>query len=645
MIYNKLSGSTINNNSELFDRFKSNECFLTFARSENVWGELSLVNISIPPTKSITDLFTTSGTNTFPFYDVMESSNTLSKRTVFVYRTTVDISDFPTTNNVELFTKINRAELSQEPIYLEYMNANWCQLKNLPPNYADLFPLTENGISYKYYLFPQQQFYSTNPVLMNVQNKNYFKINLKSKFGSNTLNENVRLKMKDPVSNTEVYVFGSDYLTKTTTILGETFVIGLTGDIIARGFSEQLLLTYANNTPSGSTRNTKPYFFLEDSQGNVKSSRMYLQSYSDLYKNRKVYFLDSGDSSKYLLFQNETINSQTTAFEYYYSKITLEQTYDGLAIYNETLPFVYSEVDSPANVTDSNPPALDVNYLKTSTVSKSLFDVRGYMRIKNDEFKYCRQMLTSQQRALYVDMGFGETKIINPTRYFESVEITSITPFKRYSNLVRTFTQPTSGRWIFYLFNNTFLPYETITLQVPNGDDIDLEIADSNFELNYIECNVTTARSGITVPRKLIEANGSDTADIYLKEDTYIINKIEYAICEDYDDALEFQMDSVMIEKSVPNKGTGLYEGLYRSLAICYKPSFYDGTNIIDCSTYINDETLVDNFIESVSPIINLYNPTKKRYETGSVLYVANKTPIYRKYIDNNVPEVFKIIV
>lgn len=621
MIYNTLSGSNISNNSSLFDRFNNEECFLSFGRSDNIWGECALVNISLYNDTNISDLF---GTDLFN--DKKEVSYSDVTRTVYIYKSTSP--DFDTT--VTNYSKIERSELNTgEPILLEYMNSNWCLLKNLPVNYTDLFS-TDNGESY--YIFPQQGFYSANP-LSDTTNRNFIKINMKSYFFTNSLSEFVKLKLIIPTTNAIYDVF-SDYLTKVTTILGESFVIGLTKDIIEdiNSMTEATLLSFSNNTPVGSARDNNPYFYLVDGQNNLKSSRMYLQNTIDTHKIQHIYQTDDKQNT-YLVFKNETIDNQSidNKFEYYYSKISLEQTYNSLAIYNETLPFAYAEITSPTNITDVNPPSLDINYLKTNTISKSLFDTKSYMRILNDEFKFVRQIKSSIERDNFTKVGFTETNSSN--KYFESIILESDIVFRRFSNLSRVHE---AGTNIFYLFNNTFFIGELVHI-----DNASYTITESNYEFGYIVIyNDSLINTIPTIPKKLAEATEFSVADVYSTNETTTINKIEYAVCDQYDDALTYYMDSVMVTKNVPNVSTDIYGGIYRQLSICYRPSYVDTSgNIYNCG----DQRDINNFIDTFGT--NLYNTISKRYENGTVLYLSNKSPIYRKYIANGVPESFKIII
>jgi hypothetical protein len=135
-----------------------------------------------------------------------------------------------------------------------------------------------------------------------------------------------------------------------------------------------------------------------------------------------------------------------------------------------------------------------------------------------------------------------------------------------------------------------------------------------------------------------IEATIQDEADI-VSEPTNAILRTNYAVCENYDDALRYGMDSIMIDMMVPssyipsNEDPSLYNGLYRQLAICHRPK----------EVSINGFFTDVNYTGIVSGKSSLYNTNTCTYNTGTVAFLSNKTPIYRDYLVQK--EVFKLII
>ena len=84
-------------------------------------------------------------------------------------------------------------------------------------------------------------------------------------------------------------------------------------------------------------------------------------------------------------------------------------------------------------------------------------------------------------------------------------------------------------------------------------------------------------------------------------------------------------MVSLMLDKETPTRD------IYRQLFISWKPKYYSGNQFNDCT--LPDYTNRNTFFDPDEHINNL----------GTVLYLANKMPIYRGYIDGT--EQFKIIL
>jgi len=102
--------------------------------------------------------------------------------------------------------------------------------------------------------------------------------------------------------------------------------------------------------------------------------------------------------------------------------------------------------------------------------------------------------------------------------------------------------------------------------------------------------------------------------------------EVKFAVTKNLELALEFGFDSVMIDKELPNNVPT--EDVYRQLFVCFMPKDKDG-NVCTEDSYNSDDLFQTE---------NYYG-----YDPGVVMYIANKVPVYRKYIDGT--ETFKIII
>jgi hypothetical protein len=92
--------------------------------------------------------------------------------------------------------------------------------------------------------------------------------------------------------------------------------------------------------------------------------------------------------------------------------------------------------------------------------------------------------------------------------------------------------------------------------------------------------------------------------------------------------ALEYGFDTVMLNKNVDSTGPNSpTTGIYRRLFICYQPLDSDGQQLGSPTNTVG----------------NIFNPTTFDYNIGTLIYLANKIPIYRQWVTNQ--EQFKILI
>lgn len=96
---------------------------------------------------------------------------------------------------------------------------------------------------------------------------------------------------------------------------------------------------------------------------------------------------------------------------------------------------------------------------------------------------------------------------------------------------------------------------------------------------------------------------------------------VSYAVTDDVDIARRYSFDLVKVSKMLDNETPT--DKVYRQLFICYRPYVSDGGTgsvLATGTSYVHS----DLFIKDTWS-----------YQLGTILYLANKTPVYRKYIDN----------
>jgi len=120
-----------------------------------------------------------------------------------------------------------------------------------------------------------------------------------------------------------------------------------------------------------------------------------------------------------------------------------------------------------------------------------------------------------------------------------------------------------------------------------------------------------------------------DSAD---NKDTIMMNEnaettTMFAHTTDQDIARKHYFDLIRINKTVSSSvGT---TKIYRQMFICYNP-YVSGVEATDAN-YTNDST------------DTIFNSSEHRYNLGTVLYIANKKPVFRNHLSN--PESFKIFI
>ena len=615
MEYNKISGSNLNNNNvALFNLFEHEQCYLAFARANETWGTYTAINIALKPTDILTNILGNGN-----FYDRNTTGyNELSSQ-ITIIKTPLTDADFVLTNSSPI------AELENVTLYLDYMNAYWVYIRNFPPKYVE-FISSSLG---KFYIQAGSKTIKINQKTLSNHN-----------FTVDTVGINIYSK------NDSNFVFNwISGLSKIMTISGETIISGLT-NLKLSYIDASVIITFAQNANF--------YFCLVDSDNKKLSEPMYLQTYMNKL-NRAFIFYDTNEK-EYLLFQIQNSTSNSIPYDYFL-KVTYDISFKELAIFNEALPFIYPLSIVSYNISDGNPPALDISYLKNPFVNTSLVEVEAYVKIKKNQqnsalslfstIQYVVEIDSTSQFNKYISWGFGGS---NSDLQFIHIGI-EVDPYHRFANVAPKpnglpYTTSDTRIW---LWINNFEVGDVIDIKI-NPDSSTLVnnvipnavITNVDYYFNFIDLQTIVGGNNIIIPSTSNTAT-SDVAQVIATSTTTIYN-ILYAACNKFADAINYNMDSIMINLKIP---TTFYTGIYRQVAVCFNPQVYEHgasgysgysgySGSIPCSSINQDYITNGGNITLLNPVLNTWTP-------GYIQYISNKNPIYRQFLSG--PEFFTLII
>jgi len=581
--FNFLSGSSIDNVTNfVFDALQSGDSYIGYAKGvpEMQWGINALVYIDHTEVNNI---------SSFPSSAVAKGTDTYTSNKFFDLNSVSLISGANDTNREVFIGKVANTDTSMSNVEyfdsseigslkLSYIGKNWAVIEGLSRYYYNLMTVSASA---SYYVF---NFNKNKLIACKIMSKSFVNIPYY------TTNCNLYIK-KDGESD---FTLIKTNIQRTINIIGESYVSGLNApenievgdlDII---FSESISGTTHKSDMLTAT------FLLKDESGNILIDNMSfvdpeVGNPSGLYT--EISSLGSG--SKYLTFKYPYVNSE---LQYIKFMIGSKQNNE-LAIWNEVLPF-----DTAIPTSDSNPPGLDVSYLKNPLFAKSIFDIKGIIKIEPTDVEFVKEMFNDTEKTTYQDLGFE----------IETIDLTG--PNTEHLGIIRLFTQAGSATSVIPL--NDFHTFVV-------GDVIEDPIVEG---MNYtvIGVDYSFGSASIVLNKALV----SDLAKNYVLTSTPsdISARVTLAKTSDKEKALKHGLPSVLISKSVDLTGINSpTEDIYRQLFISYKPK--DNTNTVCTDTIYRDMFDINNF----------------EYHTGTVLYVSNKIPVYRKWA--NIAEEFKIIL
>lgn len=608
--FNFLSGSSIDNYTEfLFDAFKSEQMYLGFSRGtpDNQWGVNTLVYVEYPHAtflNSIAKVGDSTASN--KFFDlnsldyVAGAANFNSKRKIYIKK--FANSDITFSNPLTIDPALNLSNLS-----LSYMGENWILIKGLPSNY---FSYMTPSTSAAYYIT------NYNNDMQNMRIKIINKHNVNVPFFST----NCKLFMNLPVSagGTGLPVLVKENLQRTANILGENFVSGMRDNGIIIPSDPDAV--FAEDTQANKEKLKHAVFTLVDysSPTNVLYGNMTFVDpnpgdTTQIYEEVSGY----GNSKKYVTFKYTY-----TANEYQYVQFIIgSNQIDELGIWCEALP--YTTVHP---VADANPPALDISYLKNTNLSSSLFDINGLTKISasGGDVEFVKEIFSSAASAEYASYGFTIEKIdmvgenINHLGF-----VRTAIPYNQTSDTIQMqdFHTFVVGDVVqIPLYPDLYLTDQSTPVSAYTVVDIDNTPASAYIKLNTAVVLATNQTLPINYQLKSNATNV--TASMMLAKTT---NKQL---------ALKYGLYNVLISKTVPllNINGSPTENIYRQLIVSYRPK--DSNDVLCSANVYNGDTTFGNAN---------FNPNTWTYNNGTIFYIGNKIPIYRKWASTD--EQFKIII
>jgi len=351
-------------------------------------------------------------------------------------------------------------------------------------------------------------------------------------------------------------------------------------------------------------------FVLKDVGGNVLIDNMSFVSPNNT--SDEIYFElvspegDLGNVSKYVAFRYNYIDSEGQYIKF----IVGNRQIDELGIWNEHLPF-----DSAIPSSDANPPGLEVSYLKNPLLGDSIFDIKGMIQINSNDVWFIKEMLSVADTELYTNAvsggGYGfEKEVID----LNGSGVEHIGSVKTTANFGDSTIE--MNNYLNFVVGDTFYLPNPTTLYTIN--DVSYEVDNSYITIDGILSHT-------------INAN-----DIIVSEPTSAVARITIAKTQNLKKALQYGFNSALINKIVDLSGSGSpTEDVYRQLFISYSP--LDSTGAIMSNPLYKAPTY---------ELDEIFNKTLLKYDIGTLLYLSNKIPIYRKYADSTSGvEEFKIIL
>lgn len=583
--YSFLSGSTVDNISRTFlDMVSSGKSYIGFSRgtSDNQWGTLALINVEAQLYNAAPSALVHQFTNTASA--VLATSNAQAAAVPGIM---VDKKSGVSAPGVSADAFIVASGIDPIPITIIEANESWLLVSSSSTAMGNYYyetlnnTNTPNGI----YVYKSGSATADTPRFRVLKKSNNF-----------TPMYTLDCKLWAHTTSGEMQVSSSNFnLQKNITMLGETFITGLKDFSSAPSGDSEYFLKSKTNVSDPNT-----YFYLTDLLDTPIIDHMQWVETNSAETYTKITSVGGG-SEMFMTFAVSSVNGFTQ-----YLKISVGVPQIGeYAIWNERLPFDYVVPNS-----DSNPPALEVSYLKTPMIERSIFDVNGLYQIPVSAVSYVKEMLTTADYNVYNTVAMQNAGI--------SVKSITLSGDLSY-HIGSVATSAVTGNQLIFSSHNFVV-----------GDTLIIPLDPVNNVNGPTTSYVVTATNFTTT----IDVSGTFNLATYIPVGFTIkslasnVNAvINYAYTKEMITALRYGLSNVMVEIDVPVSGANIYDGLYRQLFVSWSPATSAGNICTDSSYNVTN-----------------YNPLTHVSDIGTLLYVSNRVPIYRKYI-NKTSEHFTLIL
>ncbi len=375
-----LSGTSIDYDKSLFfDLMQTGDVYMGFAREEPMWGFNTLIKVLHSRTfpgdvlgqSNSGSLETTSATKFYDFNsdeELQESEIPDDGKQIYIARidTNANSAAREDITNYIFLDKDNIGTLT-----IDYLNEDWMRIRGINIDFLETVLTMYTPTDFDYYIFNFTQSIDSRTIIQEVERIN-----------KPTIQYPVRLMYSSDQDATKpTSAFGNNLigdLTRTVNIFGETVITGLNTEFVTEGagYIEQNSITSA-------------VFFLTTIDGIVIQDSM---EYVDTISTDD----EAGLIFSYPLVGEAVQNSGRL-------KITTTVNPTKLAIFSERFT-------DGAIVNDSQPPPLLLNYIGSSMLHTSIFDVLGLVKLDSTDVTFVRRIdNTDTERELLGDPSNPDT--------------------------------------------------------------------------------------------------------------------------------------------------------------------------------------------------------------------------------------------
>ncbi len=379
-----MAGSAVEfERSLFFELCQSNRLFIGFARQDPTFGLCTLCKINHDTNSAtwprdivgLSDVSDDSDRNK-KYYDLVSQQHIPGiqddKRRVYIGKIAESSQNFQ-----QDMSFLDDKDVGE--IYLDYINDEWVRVQGMKPSFTfklqDYLNESTPSTRYKYFFFNYDHAFLTCAEIEQVKPINY-----------PTIRQDVKLmysQSSKTIPTTDVRDIGE--LVRTVNILGETELVGL-----EKTFEFDLNLVNYN-------------FFITTPEGIVIQD--YMKYVETIVTNKEKVIIMAYPLPHEINRETGEVKEDTGRTGRV--RITTGESDPKVHVYNESLPI--SSMVAP--ISDKHPPALPLNYLKSSTISKSVFDIVGINRVVIDEVWFCKRLDKEEEEIFYKNLGFGVEEI------------------------------------------------------------------------------------------------------------------------------------------------------------------------------------------------------------------------------------------